>query len=190
MELWDYNLWKAHVRGECYDLVGAAGASNVFLTIGSIYVMIWYQRGGLDGIDVRLFFLNVAAGCITQVVLNETGNWWPMEPLAPNRNTWFSDSPVYGPIFTPLYVLPLFRGLRDNWNAVERFPRMLEQILILVAISGVLSFAFSIVNWGSIWCISASAFIGIFDLHLVLDRLYPPSKAESAVIEENQQAVV
>jgi len=189
MEFWDYGLWKAHVRGECYDVVGQSGTFTVFLTAAVITAMIWYQRGSLDGIDVRLFFLNSFVMAVTMLVLTETGNWFPMAPTSSTRNTWTSDHHVYGPIFMPLYCLPGLKWLYDNWKTVDRFSRMLKQILVIVYASCALSIAFSFGNWGSIWCLSASALIGVFDVHLVLDRFYSPTKAEGTVDGNTQQDV-
>jgi hypothetical protein len=189
MEFWDYGLWKAHVRGQCYDVVGISGQFTPYVVMASNNAMIWYQRGSLDGVDVRLWSLAAVAYSVIILVLSESDNWFPMEPLSSTRNTWLSDSKIYGSCTLPFYVIPALRGLHDNWYATERFPRMVKHIQLIGGFSWLLAVAFSLANWGSIWCLAVGGFVLVFDTHLFLDKLYPCDDAVSDAKMGNQAGI-
>ena len=110
------------------------------------------------------------------VVLHRTGSELvATQPLATvnvfgdavNRNVWFTDRAEIWSWSLPPYIAPLLRGLWENWKPADRFGRMLEHILVTVAVSGLAAFMTFFAAWGSIWCITASFILLIMDGHLV-----------------------
>ena len=71
----------------------------------------------------------------------------------------------------PPYIVPLLRGLWDNWKVADRFGRMLEHLIVFGIGSWVAAFATNLAAWGSIWCFTAAFLLLIIDAHYLIAEL-------------------
>lgn len=154
LEMWDYSLWRANERGQCYDIATIAGQNDIFATMSTIYALNWYHRRDWNGWDSRLYFANAALFMLGLVYLAEVGS-----DIIPkdqkvynvNRNFWFSDRPeIYG-FFLPFYMSPLVYGWWKERDSTDRFGCMTWQINTGTLVAFIIAFGLDRLSWGSVW---------------------------------------
>jgi len=169
MEMFDYGLWVASEKNECYGPVGLAGFATVY---GTIFALLNLNAtfAGFDHVAMMCFAIATVACVLDIIWRGETDTWVPQSPIVDNgykRNIWFNDTSA-SLVHVPLYCFPLIRGVLTTYKCKSPGQRLVFQLNLLGCITWVISLLMSFFAWGSIWCFAAVYFLVIYDVHYII----------------------
>lgn len=114
---------------ESYGIIGAAMATFLAYVLGNILIINWYYHKKI-GIDIPLFWKNIAKMCPVMIVMGTTA-WFALERLA--LDNWFAFFAAAA-VYTVVYFVLAYRFMMNQYErdtVMAPVKKLLRKIRIL-----------------------------------------------------------